>query len=91
MNDPAASGRGIRQGFSFKSHSQRDAGPELKHLSLAVNIIKAIDYCLLPLRLVAAGYETHLWELRKLRLVEIVMYCPEVRGFRLLDGAKEIL
>ncbi|MCH8314031.1 MAG: hypothetical protein IID17_13715 [Nitrospinae bacterium] len=64
MNDPAASGRGIRQGFLFKSRSQRDAGPELKHLSLLVNIIKANDYCLLPLRLVATGYETHWWESR---------------------------
>ena len=62
MNDPAASRRGIRQRFSFKSRSQRDAGPELKHLSLPVNIIKENDYCLVPLRLVATGYETHWWE-----------------------------
>ena len=48
MNDPAASRRGIRQGFLFKSRSQRDAGPELKHLSLPVNIIKANDNCLVP-------------------------------------------
>jgi len=29
MNDPAASGRGIRQGFLFKNRSQRDAGPNI--------------------------------------------------------------
>ncbi|MCH8311396.1 MAG: type II toxin-antitoxin system RelE/ParE family toxin [Nitrospinae bacterium] len=34
----------------------------MKHLSLPVNIIKANDNCLVPLRLVATGYETHWWE-----------------------------
>ncbi|MCH8312533.1 MAG: glycosyltransferase family 39 protein [Nitrospinae bacterium] len=39
MNDSAASERGIRQRFSFKSRSQRDAGPERKILFLPANVI----------------------------------------------------
>ena len=39
MNDPAASGQGIRQGLSFKSRGQRDAGPEWKQLYLRANAI----------------------------------------------------
>ena len=36
MNDPAANGRGIRQELSFKSRSQRDAGPEWQQFSPAI-------------------------------------------------------
>jgi len=55
MKNFAANRQGIRQDFSFKTHGQRDAGPELRYLSLPTNIIQANDFCLLPLRLVATG------------------------------------
>jgi len=35
----------IRQGLSFKSRSQRDAGLEWKILSLPANIVPANDFC----------------------------------------------
>ncbi len=36
--DPAASGQGIRQGYSFKDRSQRGPGPELQQLSLLTKV-----------------------------------------------------
>ncbi|MCH8313123.1 MAG: hypothetical protein IID17_09085 [Nitrospinae bacterium] len=65
MNDPAASGRGIQQGFLFKSRSQRDAGPEWKILFESAYVISTKRFFQLPLRLVATGYETHWWEINK--------------------------
>jgi len=40
MNDSAASGRDIQQGSSFKSRSQRDAGPEWQQLSLLSKVLR---------------------------------------------------
>ncbi len=62
MNDPAASGRGIRQRFSFKSRSQRDAG--LCIYVRWVGLAKTWHDVSNPHLRLVAGYETHWWELK---------------------------